>query len=181
MPFKYNVHVLSKTEGLDVTLWVGIILDNKCDPDSNICADDSELGKAAIARAHEICPALKDCMCEEWNGGQAIAPVISVKPFFPPSYKADILELGNLFRPFANRMVELGYRLALDVDGEFLPTILPRNAACCSAGSYSHEKAIALSTPREVLESSTELIDRGDLFTLVDHKPFMSLVDEAEG
>lgn len=180
MLYKYNVHVLSKTDNLDVTLWVGVILDHKCDPEGNICDDNSDLGKAAIARARELCPSLQDCMCEEWNGGDAVAPENSYLPFFPETYKDDIRELANLFRPFANRMVELGYRLALDVHGDCFPTILPRNAACCDLGSYSYEHAVAISTPQEVLENSFELIDRGDLFTLVGERPYMALVKEDE-
>lgn len=178
MPYKYNVHVLSKTADLDVTLWVGVILDHKCDPESNFCDDNSDLGKAAIARARELCPSLKDCMCEEWTGGDAIAPVQSFKPFFPESYKDDIRELANLFRPFANRMVELGYRLAIDVHGDCFPTILPKNAECCEPGSYSFEHAVAISTPQEVLENSFELIERFNLFTLIGDRPYMALVKE---
>lgn len=180
MPYKYNVHVLSKTADLDVTLWVGVILDHKCDPESNFCDDNSDLGKAAIARARELCPSLKDCMCEEWTGGDAIAPVQSFKPFFPESYKDDIRELARLFRPFANRMVELGYRLALDVHGTYKPTILPKNAYCCKPGSYFYEHAVAISTPLEVLVNNFELIDRDDLFTLIGEQPCMALVKEDE-
>lgn len=175
--YHYNVHVIA-SNGNDFTMWVGVLMDHKCDPSDHCCPNDSDLGKAAIARASELCPSVIGWDCEEWNGGDAIAPVKSFKPFFPESYKDDIRELANLFRPFANRMVELGYRLAIDVNWTYNPTILPKTAYCCKPGSYFYEHAVAISTPLEVLANSFELIDRVDLFTLIGEQPCMALVKE---
>ena len=71
--FHYDVHVRAvpnkNKPSLDMSIWVGLTLDHKCDPDSSICDPDSELGVYAISRARELCPILRDygCMCEEWS------------------------------------------------------------------------------------------------------------------
>ena len=60
--YHYNVHVISKSD--DFSMWVGVTLDNKQLPQGDLCLDNSLLGMTAIARARELCPALKECFCE---------------------------------------------------------------------------------------------------------------------
>ena len=50
-------------------------LDHKCDPSDHFCPNDSDLGKAAIARASELCPSVIGWDCEEWNGGEEFSYV----------------------------------------------------------------------------------------------------------
>ena len=124
MPYKYNVHVLSKTAGLDVTLWVGVILDHKCDPDSNFCDDNSDLGKAAIARARELCPSLKDCVCDEWNGGDEVEDD-PVQKFLGADYKNKMAILKAAIKSLLTALDQTHMQLAVDHRCEYWLTAIP--------------------------------------------------------
>jgi len=69
MKYHYNVKVLSS---LDFSMWIGVTIDHKCDPSDHFCPNDSDLGRAAIARASELCPSVNGWDCEEWNGGDIV-------------------------------------------------------------------------------------------------------------
>lgn len=62
--YHYCVHVapVADTGAPDVSLWVGVTLNHRDDPENpNAIRKDSELGRAAIVRAVELCPALAGC------------------------------------------------------------------------------------------------------------------------
>ena len=180
MPYKYHVRVTSSNPAIDVSLWVGIVMQNKCDPTGNICPNDSELGIAAIKRASELCPEQAEWTCEDWNRDKTATPPVSTSAFFPDNYEQNVKELASLFKPFAERLAELGYRLVIDEYGEYFPTVLPKTAVCCTEGSYSYEHAIAISTPKKVLDSTDYLVDRGDLVSLIGKHPIMALITEED-
>jgi hypothetical protein len=90
--YHYNVHVISQTPGLDFTMWVGVTLDHRVYPEESTCLDGSPLGQAAMARARELCPALKECFCEEWNGGEEVSDDHAQKFKMILSYEA-VVEL----------------------------------------------------------------------------------------
>lgn len=69
--YHYNVHVIA-SNGNDFSMWVGVTIDHKCDPSDHCCPNGSDLGKAAIARASELCPSVIGWECEEWNGGYLV-------------------------------------------------------------------------------------------------------------
>ncbi len=85
--------------------------------------------------------------------------------FLGPDYKAAIRELRPLFKAFADRMRELGYRLVLD--GEYMPTILPKSVEFVSQ-SYAVDKAIGAVDTIRVIDSNELLDMTDDLYPLND-------------
>ena len=122
--FHYNVHVISQTPGLDVTLWVGVTLGHKNDPAENFCPDESDLGRAAIARARELCPALKDCTCDEWNGGDRV--LTPEEKFLGADYKEKMAKLKVAIKPFLAALDELNMQLCVDHRNEYFLTAIPQ-------------------------------------------------------
>jgi hypothetical protein len=85
--------------------------------------------------------------------------------FLGPDYKAAVRELRPLFKAFADRMRELGYRLVLD--GEYMPTILPKSVEFVSQ-SYAADTAIGAVDAIRVIDSKELLDMTDDLYPLND-------------
>lgn len=137
------------------------------------------------------CPVCGKCAvdkCDEYEGhdgyyeeyacsncGQELTFVSELVPKFwryikpenrivPESYERDVRELKALFAPFAKRLVELGYRLVIDADGEYMPTVLPEGVDFCPEviGHYETMDKTRVSAT-DVLDRTQELCDRADL------------------
>ena len=104
--YHYNVHVISKAD--DFSMWVGVTLDSKQLPQGNLCLDNSLLGMTAIARARELCPALKECFCEEWNGGDEVEDD-PVQKFLGADYKNKMAILKAAIKPPPSRNLRALY------------------------------------------------------------------------
>ena len=85
--------------------------------------------------------------------------------FLGPNYKDAVRELKPLFKAFADRMRELGYRLVLD--GEYMPTILPRSVEFVPQ-SYAVDTAIGAVDTIRVIDSKDLLDMTDDLYPLND-------------
>ena len=85
--------------------------------------------------------------------------------FLGPNYKQAVRELKPLFKAFADRMRDLGYRLVLD--GEYMPTILPRSVEFCSK-SYADEAGDAIRTidSNDLLDMTSDLYPLNDIWIL---------------
>ena len=119
--YHYNVHVISKTD--DFSMWVGVTLDSKQLPQGGFCLDNSLLGMTAIARARELCPALKECFCEEWNGGDEVTD--PVQKFLGEDYKSKMAILKAAIKPLLTALDETHMQLAVDHRGEYYLTAIP--------------------------------------------------------
>ena len=117
--YHYNVHVISKTD--DFSMWVGVTLD-RLQLEQGVRLDNTLLGMTAIARARELCPSLKECHCEEWNGGEAVDPV---REFLGADYGDKMKGLVTAFEPFKVAMHNAGMTLAVDTRGDYCLTAIP--------------------------------------------------------
>ena len=116
--FHYSVHVISKTPNVDVTMWVGVNLTEKYESDESFVPDNSVLGKAAIAQARKLCPALKDCTCEEWCHN------------YEPDYSDDIRKfLGDDYAEKAEKLKRLAEPLFKSTRGESPFSLCPQAPA----------------------------------------------------
>lgn len=122
--YHYNVHVISQTPGLDFTMWVGVTLDSKQLPQGDLCLDNSLLGQTAIARARELCPALKECFCEEWNGGDEVEDD-PVQKFLGADYKEKMTILKAAIKPLLTALDSTHMQLVVDHRGEYWLTAIP--------------------------------------------------------
>lgn len=120
--YHYNVHVISKTD--DFSMWVGVTVDHKCDPISNLCPNNTEIGTAALARARELCPSLKECFCEEWNGGNEVVDD-SVQKFLGADYKDKMAILKAAIKPLLTALDQTHMQLAVDHRCEYWLTAIP--------------------------------------------------------
>lgn len=64
---QFNVHVVSTTPGINASIWLAVRVPAGNRPVYDFVEEGSVLWDAAVARARELCPSLKDCYCEEWN------------------------------------------------------------------------------------------------------------------
>lgn len=119
--YHYNVHVISKTD--DFSMWVGVTIDHKQLPQGNFCLDNSLLGMTAIARARELCPALKECFCEEWNGGDEVTD--PVHQFLGEGYTSKMAILKAAIKPLLTALDETHMQLAVDHRCEYWLTAIP--------------------------------------------------------
>lgn len=117
--YHYNVHVISKTD--DFSMWVGVTLD-RLQMSQGVCLDNTLLGMTAIARARELCPSLKECYCEEWNGGEAVDPV---QEFLGTDYEDKMAGLVAAFEPFKLALHKANMTLAVDTRGDYCLTAIP--------------------------------------------------------
>lgn len=120
--YHYNVHVISKTD--DFSMWVGVTVDHKCDPISNLCPNNTEIGTAALARARELCPSLKECFCEEWNGGDEVVDD-PVQKFLGADYKDKMAILKAAIKPLMTALDQTHMQLAVDHRCEYWLTAIP--------------------------------------------------------
>ena len=119
--YHYNVHVISKTD--DFSMWVGVTIDHKQLPQGDFCLDNSLLGMTAIARARELCPALKECFCEEWNGGDEVTD--PVQKFLGEDYKSKMAILKAAIKPLLTALDQTHMQLAVDHRCEYWLTAIP--------------------------------------------------------
>ena len=119
--YHYNVHIISKTD--DFSLWVGVTIDHKQLPQGDFCLDNSLLGMTAIARARELCPSLKECFCEEWNGGDEVTD--PVQKFLGEDYKSKMAILKAAIKPLIAALDETHMQLAVDHRSEYWLTAIP--------------------------------------------------------
>ena len=120
--YHYNVHVISKTD--DFSMWVGVTLDHKCDPSDHFCPNGSDLGKAAIARASELCSSVIGWDCEEWNGGEVV-PEDPVQRFLGKDYKDKMAILKAAIKPLLTALDQTHMQLAVDHRCEYWLTAIP--------------------------------------------------------
>ena len=121
--YHYNVHVIA-SNGNDFSMWVGVTLDHKCDPSDHFCPNGSDLGKAAIARASELCPSAIGWGCEEWNGGEMVAED-PVQQFLGKDYKDKMAILKAAIKPLMDALDETHMQLAVDHRSEYWLTAIP--------------------------------------------------------
>ena len=126
MKFHYNVHVIA-SNGNDFSMWVGVTLDHKCDPSDHFCPNDSDLGKAAIARASELCPSVIGWDCEEWNGGEHVAETAE-EQFLGMDYAEKMAVLKEEVKPLIAALDKTGMGLCVDgrLGQHFRLTAIPR-------------------------------------------------------
>lgn len=148
--YHYNVHVISKAD--DFSMWVGVTLDHKQLPQGDLCLDNSLLGMTAIARARELCPSLKECFCEEWNGGDEV--IDPVRKFLGDDYEDKMRGIVAVFEPFMAAMHKANMVLAVDTRGDYCLTAIP------------NKPWNGLDTTK-ILEGTIPLSDH-DLVTLLD-------------
>lgn len=148
--YHYNVHVISKTD--DFSMWVGVTIDHKQLPQGDLCLDNSLLGMTAIARARELCPSLKECFCEEWNGGDEV--IDPVRKFLGDDYEDKMRGIVAVFEPFMAAMHKANMVLAVDTRGDYCLTAIP------------NKPWNGLDTTK-ILEGTIPLSDH-DLVTLLD-------------
>ena len=120
--YHYNVHVISKTD--DFSMWVGVTIDHKQLPQGDLCLDNSLLGMTAIARARELCPALKECFCEEWNGGDEVEDD-PVQKFLGADYTTKMAILKAAIKPLLTALDQTHMQLAVDHRCEYWLTAIP--------------------------------------------------------
>ena len=120
--YHYNVHVISKTD--DFSMWVGVTIDHKQLPQGDLCLDNSLLGMTAIARARELCPALKECFCEEWNGGDEVEDD-PVQKFLGADYTTKMAILKAAIKPLLTALDQTHMHLAVDHRCEYWLTAIP--------------------------------------------------------
>lgn len=147
--YHYNVHVIAKDN--DFSMWVGVTLDHKHQQDY-LCLDNSLLGQTAIARARELCPSLKECFCEEWNGGDEV--IDPVREFLGNDYEEKMRGLVAVFELFMTAMHKANMVLAVDTRGDYCLTAIP------------NKPWNGLDTTK-IIEGSIPLSDH-DLVTLLD-------------
>lgn len=123
--YHYSVHVVSKTPDVDVTLWVGVNLDEKYESDESFVPDDSVLGKAAIAQARKLCPSLQDCTCEEWSNHYEPDYSDDIQKFLGHDYKEKAEKLKRLASPLFKALDETGMQLAIDHRDEYHLIVVP--------------------------------------------------------
>lgn len=121
--YHYNVHVIA-SNGNDFSMWVGVTLDHKCDPSDHFCPNGSDLGKAAIARASELCPSVIGWDCDEWNGGDEVDDDL-VQKFLGTDYKSKMAILKAAIKPLMTALDETHMQLAVDHRGEYYLTAIP--------------------------------------------------------
>lgn len=148
--YHYNVHVISKAD--DFSMWVGVTLDHKQLPQGDLCLDNSLLGMTAITRARELCPSLKECFCEEWNGGDEV--IDPVRKFLGDDYEDKMRGIVAVFEPFMAAMHKANMVLAVDTRGDYCLTAIP------------NKPWNGLDTTK-ILEGTIPLSDH-DLVTLLD-------------
>lgn len=128
--YSYDVHVISKTPDVNATLWVTVEFDHCVTPRNNLVDDDSELGKAAIAYAKKLCPAMTDCFCEEWClGSPAPAPrKTPEEAFIGDDYSTKIEVLRSAIKPLITALDQTEMQLCVDhrFGHRFRLTALPR-------------------------------------------------------
>jgi hypothetical protein len=120
--YHYNVHVISKAD--DFSMWVGVTIDHKQLPQGDLCLDNSLLGMTAIARARELCPALKECFCEEWNGGDEVEDD-PVQKFLGADYTSKMAILKAAIKPLLTALDQTHMQLAVDHRCEYWLTAIP--------------------------------------------------------
>ena len=120
--YHYNVHVIA-SNGNDFSMWVGVTLDHKCDPSDHFCPNGSDLGKAAIARASELCPSVIGWDCEEWNGGEVTEN--PVQEFLGADYESKMAILKAAIKPLLTALDETHMQLAVDHRSEYWLTAIP--------------------------------------------------------
>ena len=118
--YHYNVHVIASN---DFSMWVGVTLDHKCDPSDHFCPNGSDLGKAAIARASELCPSVIGWDCEEWNGGEVTEN--PVHEFLGADYESKMAILKAAIKPLIAALDETHMQLAVDHRCEYWLTAIP--------------------------------------------------------
>lgn len=129
--YHYSVHVISRTPNVDATLWVGVNLDEKYESDESFVPDDSVLGKAAIAQARKLCPALKDCTCEEWSKHYEPDYSDDIRKFLGDDYEEKAKKLKRLAEPLFKALDKTGMQLAIDSRSENHLIVIPwRNEYC---------------------------------------------------
>ena len=119
--YHYNVHVISKTD--DFSIWVGVTLDHLQSVEGDICPSDSLLGRTAIARARELCPSLKECVCE--IGDKVVEVTDPVQQFLGEDYKNKMAILKAAIKPLLTALDETHMQLAVDHRGEYWLTAIP--------------------------------------------------------
>lgn len=119
--YHYNVHVISKSD--DFSMWVGVTLDHKQAVEGDMLLDNSFLGRAAIARARELCPSLNECFCEEWNGGDEVTD--PVHEFLGDDYKSKMAIIQAAIKPLLTALDATHMQLAVDYRCEYYLTAIP--------------------------------------------------------
>lgn len=149
--YHYNVNIIPAKQ--DFSIWVGVIVANKYDgAEGEFVHEDTELWDAAIARARELCPSLKECFCEEWNGGDEV--IDPVRKFLGDDYEDKMRGIVALFEPFMAAMHKANMVLAVDTRGDYCLTAIP------------NKPWNGLDTTK-ILEGTIPLSDH-DLVTLLD-------------
>lgn len=119
--YHYNVNIIPAKQ--DFSIWVGVVVANKYDgDDGEFVREGSELWDAAIARARELCPSLKECFCENWNWGEVYDPV---REFLGNDYEDKMKGIVAAFEPFMAAMHKANMVLAVDVRGDYCLTAIP--------------------------------------------------------
>lgn len=121
--YHYNVNIIPAKQ--DFSIWVGVIVANKYDgAEGEFVREGSELWNAAIARAHELCPSLQDCFCENWNGGDEVEDD-PVQKFLGADYKSKMAILKAAIKPLLTALDQTHMQLAVDHRGEYWLTAIP--------------------------------------------------------
>jgi hypothetical protein len=165
--YSYDVHVISKTPEVNATLWVTVEFDHCVTPtgnSGNFVDDDSELGKAAIAYAKKLCPALTDCFCEEWCYGTP-APAPRKTPeeaFIGDDYSAKIEVLRSAIKPLLSALDATDMHLCVDhrFGHRFILTAIPRKLT--DDGQIPEDI-----DPEALIEMTTPLCDDDDVYDVV--------------
>lgn len=119
--YHYNVHVVSMTD--DFSIWVGVTLDHLQSVEGVICPSDSLLGRTAIARARELCPSLKECVCE--IGEKVVEVTDPVQEFLGADYKNKMAILKAAIKPLLTALDQTHMQLAVDHRCEYWLTAIP--------------------------------------------------------
>ena len=165
--YSYDVHVISKTPDVNATLWVTVEFDHSVTPSDNsgnFVDDDSELGKAAIAYAKKLCPALTDCFCEEWCYGTP-APAPRKTPeeeFLGADYLSKIEVLRSAIKPLLTALDATDMHLCVDhrFGHRFRLTAIPRKLT--DDGQIPEDI-----DPEDLIEMTTPLCDDDDVYDVV--------------
>ena len=165
--YSYDVHVISKTPDVNATLWVTVEFDHSVTPSDNsgnFVDDDSELGKAAIAYAKKLCPALTDCFCEDWCYGTP-APAPRKTPeeeFLGADYLSKIEVLRSAIKPLLTALDATDMHLCVDhrFGHRFRLTAIPRKLT--DDGQIPEDI-----DPEDLIEMTTPLCDDDDVYDVV--------------
>lgn len=97
--------------------------------------------------------------------------------FLGPNYKQAVRELKPLFKAFADRMRELGYKLVLD--GQYMPTILPKSVEFVPQ-SYAVETAIRVIDSKDLLDMTSDLYSLNDIWVVAGTEKAIARLPEEE-